>query len=114
MGTLSASRLMFNRKKVGIFLLDHAIEFILIALVLSLALSVTGFWTWANWMNIFRANSLKGVIAFGMTMAIIAGLIDLSIGSTVALSGVIVARACRDLSAGGMDLTLACMIGISI
>ena len=114
MSTLADSRLMFNRKKVGIFLLDHAIEFILIALVLALALSVTGFWTWANWMNIFRANSLKGVIAFGMTMAIIAGLIDLSIGSTVALSGVIVARACRDLSAGGMDLTLACIIGISI
>ena len=50
--------------------------------------------TWANWMNIFRANSLKGVIAFGMTMVIIAGLIDLSIGSMVALSGVIVARCC--------------------
>jgi sugar transport system permease protein len=114
MGILTADRTMFTRKKVGIFLLDHAIEFILIALVLALALGVTGFWTWANWMNIFRANSLKGVIAFGMTMAIIAGLIDLSIGSTVALSGVIVARACRDLSAGGMDLTLACIIGISI
>ena len=61
--------------------------------------------TWSNWMNIFRANSLKGVIAFGMTMVIIAGLIDLSVGSTVALSGVIVARACRDFTAGGMDLT---------
>jgi len=54
------------------------------------------------------------VIAFGMTMVIIAGLIDLSVGSTVALSGVIVARVCRDFSAGGMDLTLACILGISI
>jgi ribose/xylose/arabinose/galactoside ABC-type transport system permease subunit len=56
--------------------------------------------TWGNWMNILRSNSLKGVMAFGMTMVIIAGLIDLSIGSTVALSGVIVARCCRDLTAG--------------
>jgi ribose/xylose/arabinose/galactoside ABC-type transport system permease subunit len=114
MGMQTANRLVFNRKKLEIFLLDHAIEVILIVLMLALALNVTGFMTWSNWMNILRANSLKGVIAFGMTMVIIAGLIDLSVGSTVALSGVIVARVCRDLSAGGMDLTLACILGISI
>jgi ribose/xylose/arabinose/galactoside ABC-type transport system permease subunit len=112
MGMLAASNQMFNRKKFGLFLLDHAIEVILIVLILGLAFSVNGFMTWPNWMNIFRANSLKGVIAFGMTMVIIAGLIDLSIGSTVALAGVIVARSCRDLTAGGMDLTTACIIGI--
>ncbi len=58
--------------------------------------------TWANWMNILRANSLKGVIAFGMTMVMIAGLIDLSIGSIVGLSGVIVAVVCRDLTGTGI------------
>jgi len=109
-----ARRLMINRKKFGIFLLDHAIEVILIILMVSLALNVKGFMTWSNWMNIFRANSLKGVIAFGMTMVIIAGLIDLSVGSTVALSGVIVARCCRDFTASGMNLTLACLLGIGI
>jgi ribose/xylose/arabinose/galactoside ABC-type transport system permease subunit len=114
MGMQTNSKQGFDRKKVGIFLLDHAIEVILIVLMLALALNVTGFMTWANWMNIFRANSLKGVIAFGMTMVIIAGLIDLSVGSTVALSGVIVARVCRDFSASGMDLSLACVLGILI
>ena len=110
----AAKSLMLNRKKLEIFLLDHAIEVILIVLMLVLSLNVSGFMTWSNWMNIFRANSLKGVIAFGMTMVIIANLIDLSVGSTVALSGVIVARVCRDLAGGGMDLTLACVIGITI
>jgi sugar transport system permease protein len=114
MGMLTANRQTFNRKKVGLFLLDHAIEVILVTLVVALALSVTNFMTWSNWMNILRANSLKGVIAFGMTMVIIAGLIDLSIGSTVALAGVIVARCCRDLTAAGMDLTTAAIIGIVI
>jgi len=114
MGTTAATRQLFDRKKTTLFLLDHAIEVILFVLIFALALNVTGFMTWANWMNIFRANSLKGVIAFGMTMVIIAGLIDLSIGSTVALSGVIVARVCRDLTASGMDLNLACIIGIAI
>jgi sugar transport system permease protein len=114
MSTLTASVKTLDRKKVTIFLLDHAIEVILIVLVLALALNVNGFMTWGNWMNIFRANSLKGVIAFGMTMVIICGLIDLSIGSMVALSGVIVARSCRDLTAAGMDVTTACIIGLLI
>jgi ribose/xylose/arabinose/galactoside ABC-type transport system permease subunit len=112
MGISIASKKSFTSKRLGIFLLDHAIEVILIVLVLVLALTVKNFMTWGNWMNILRANSLKGVMAFGMTMVIISGLIDLSIGSTVALSGVIVARCCRDLTAAGMDLTTACIIGI--
>src|SRR5512136_2657996 len=114
MTSIAASRSTFNRRRVVIFLLDHIIEVFLIFLIIALAIGTNGFLTWANWMNIFRANSLKGVIAFGMTMVIIAGLIDLSIGSTVGLAGVIVARFCRDLSAGGMDLTLACILGILV
>jgi sugar transport system permease protein len=114
MGIISASNLSQNRKKITLFLLDHIIEVFLVVLIVGLALSIPNFMTWSNWMNIFRSNSLKGVIAFGMTMVIIAGLIDLSIGSTVALSGVIVARFCRDLTAAGMDLTTACIIGIAV
>jgi ribose/xylose/arabinose/galactoside ABC-type transport system permease subunit len=94
-------------------LLDHIIEVFLILLIIALTFGTKNFMTWANWMNILRANSLKGVIAFGMTMVIIAGLIDLSIGSTVGLAGVIVALACRDLTAGGIDLNLAAVIGIA-
>jgi ribose/xylose/arabinose/galactoside ABC-type transport system permease subunit len=108
----NSSESRFNRRKIFIFFLDHIIEVCLILLVIALTLGANRFLTWANWMNILRANSLKGVIAFGMTMVIIAGQIDLSIGSMVGLSGVIVALACRDLPAAGMDLTLACIIGM--
>ena len=103
-----------GRKKITLFLLDHTIEIMLIVLVLLLTFTVHGFMTWSNWMNILRANSMKGVIAFGMTMVIVAGMIDLSVGSQVALSGVIIARACRDLVAVGMNINLAAIIGILI
>lgn len=103
-----------NQKKLQIFLLDHVIEIFLAVLVIYLTIRMDSFMTWSNWMNILRSNSLKGVIALGMTMVIIAGMIDLSIGSTVALAGVIVARCCRDFTAGGMDLNTACIIGIFI
>jgi ribose/xylose/arabinose/galactoside ABC-type transport system permease subunit len=49
-----------------------------------------------------------------MTIVIIAGLIDLSIGSIVGLAGVIVAVVCRDLTGMGIDINVACLIGIFI
>jgi ribose/xylose/arabinose/galactoside ABC-type transport system permease subunit len=104
----------FDRRRITIFLLDHIIELCLIALIVGLTFGANGFMSWANWMNILRANSLKGVIAFGMTMVMIAGLIDLSIGSIVGLSGVIVALVCRDLTGIGIDINVACIIGMSI
>ena len=104
MENIAIARPAFDQKKIKIFFLDHIIELCLIVLIIALAFSANGFMSWANWMNILRANSLKGVIAFGMTMAMIAGLIDLSIGSTVALAGVIVALACRELTGVGIDI----------
>jgi ribose/xylose/arabinose/galactoside ABC-type transport system permease subunit len=114
MKTVTANRLTFDRKKVTIFLLDHIIEVCLVILIIGLTFGANGFLTTSNWMNIFRSNSLKGVIAFGMTMVIIAGLIDLSIGSSVGLAGVIVALCCRELTARGMDLNTACVIGMTL
>lgn len=103
-----------RKKKLKIFLLDHFIEISLILLIIALTFTANRFLTWANWMNILRANALKGVIAFGMTMVIISNLIDLSIGSTVGLTGVIVAVACRDLpEIWGINLNLACVIGMA-
>src|SRR5512147_2794624 len=114
METVASRGLTLDRRKITIFLLDHVIELCLIALIIGLTIGANGFMTWANWMNILRANSLKGVIAFGMTMVMIAGLIDLSIGSIVGLSGVIVAVACRDLTGMGIDINVAAIIGIAI
>jgi len=114
MTSVAVKRPTFDRRRAYIFLLDHIIEVCLIVLIIGLTFGASGFLTWANWMNIFRANSLKGVIAFGMTMVIISGLIDLSIGSTVGLSGVIVALFCRELVARGTDVNIACILGILV
>ena len=104
-----------SKNRVKNFLLDHIIEILLIILVVAMALVSDTFLTVNNIMNIFRNQALKGVIAFGMTMVIIAGQIDLSIGSQVALAGVIVARFCRDLpGATGMSVTAACWLGILV
>lgn len=45
------------------------------------------FFTWTNISNIFIQSSMIGLIAMGMSMVISAGLIDISVGSQVALIG---------------------------
>lgn len=99
--------------KVKNLVLDHIIEILLILLVVVMTLASDNFLTVNNIMNILRNQALKGVIAFGMTMVIISGQIDLSIGSQVALAGVITARFCRDLPGQiGCSVTVACLLGL--
>lgn len=102
---------MKNRWKK--MLLDHIIELLLLVLIIGLWIAKPSFMTLTNWLNIFKSVALKGVIACGMTMVIIAGQIDLSIGSMVAVSGIIAAF-CSDKLPDifGISLTAACIIGI--
>jgi ribose/xylose/arabinose/galactoside ABC-type transport system permease subunit len=66
-------------------------EIILLTLCAVLAFKAHGFFTTGNLLNVLRNVSMQGVIAFGMTMVIIAGEIDLSVGSAVAFAGCLTA-----------------------
>lgn len=67
------------------------------ALLLLLSLALFGslryqtFLTPLNLMNIMRQNSMLAIVALGMTIVILSGGIDLSVGSLVALGGVVAA-----------------------
>jgi ribose transport system permease protein len=54
-----------------------------------------------NLVNVARQISFEALIAFGMTLVIITGGIDLSVGSLVALTGVVAALAMRALAPFG-------------
>lgn len=100
-------------KKIMLFVLDHIISILLILLIICLSFMSPAFMTVTNWLNILKAISMKGIIAFGMTMVIVAGLIDLSIGSVVALAGVIAAFCCDKLPGLGLSLTTSAIIGMA-
>jgi ribose/xylose/arabinose/galactoside ABC-type transport system permease subunit len=51
-----------------------------------------------NFLNIGRQTTLVSIVAIGMTFVIIAGQIDLSVGSTLALSGMAAALAMANIS----------------
>lgn len=63
------------------------LEIVLIALCIALAWIAPGFFSAENLLNVLRNSSMQGIIALGMTMVIIAGEIDLSVGSAVAFAG---------------------------
>ncbi len=53
-----------------------------------------------NLLNICRQVSMTGICAVGMTMVLLTGGIDISIGSIIALSGVVSAKLINDLGFG--------------
>ena len=93
-------------------------EFVLLALCVFLAIDARGFLTVDNLLNVLRNVSMQGVIAFGMTMVIIAGEIDLSVGSAVAFAGCLTAWLVQWFTASlhlpmGAALPLAILLSIA-
>jgi ribose transport system permease protein len=71
---------------------------IAVFLVFSVTLNDAGFLTPENLANILRQTAMVSVMAFGMTFALSAGEIDLSIGQVVGLCSLVVAVLLRDTS----------------
>ena len=82
---------MSSTRAVAARLSKGMLEVLLIAACVVLAFLAPGFWSLENLMGVLRSVSEIGIIAFGMTMVIIAGEIDLSVGSAAAFSGCLVA-----------------------
>ena len=77
-----------DKKKAG----GNSVLGILIALValcLDLAIASPVFLTTSNFLNVFQQISINFVVAVGMTFVIISGGIDLSVGSNIALSSLL-------------------------
>lgn len=72
----------------------------LVAMCLFFGSQSPQFWTLENWFNLARQQSVIMLIAFGATLVIIAGQIDLSVGSVAAFCGIVTALA---LNSGRFD-----------
>ena len=91
----------------------YKMEIILILLIVASSIMSPVFLTLSNWMTILGGRSaMKGIIAFGMTFVIICGEIDLSIGSTVGISGIICAEIMISMTNAGVSSAVAGIAGI--
>lgn len=95
----------------------YPMEIILVCMYTYLMFAAPGFATLDNQMNVLRNITMQGIIAFGMTMVIVSGEIDLSVGSGVAFSGCVtawVARALTDMLGPWPAITIGAIAAMVI
>ena len=80
---------------------------LLLALVVAISIKQPSFWSADNLLNITRQMSINAIIAAGMTLVILTGGIDLSVGSILAFVGIVTALALK----AGLPAGLAGLFG---
>ncbi|HYE83586.1 MAG TPA: ribose ABC transporter permease [Clostridia bacterium] len=97
-----------KRNDILKLVLQQRILLVLIALCTVITIFIPPFLTVENLLNVARQISINGIVAVGMTFVIITGGIDISVGSTVALGGVISGLAIKQ----GMPVELAILAAL--
>ena len=86
---------------------QKAVLAILLMLVFMLFFK-TNFYTAFNWLDMLRSASIMEIVAFGVSVAVICGGCDLSVGGTLSLSGIITVT----LINGGWPIWLAFIMSV--
>ena len=97
-----------NRKNIGALLGEYGAFIALALLAIVLGAISPEFRQPTNLLNLLRQASFNGLIAIGMTCVILSDGIDLSVGSTFALSAII----CAELLVMGIAAPLAILIAL--
>ena len=90
---------------------ETGIAVVVIAMIMFLSLRTDTFFTASNLAVVARQISLSAIIAMGMTLVILTGGIDLSVGSVVAITSVIVGLVMVRMN---MPIWLAIIAGIMV
>lgn len=88
---ISSTRGYVARMKLASFIERQGALIALVLVCIFAAYRYDRFLTEFNVSNVLRQNSMLGLVALGMTFVILTGGIDLSVGSLVAVAGVIAA-----------------------
>ncbi|MDE4552125.1 ABC transporter permease [Sinorhizobium meliloti] len=113
--TLPMADLERNRNRAAIRRAPESAALLafLVAKIIFFSLSSPYFLTWGNWVNVFTALSITGVLAAGGTMLLIAGQFDLSVGSGVAFVALVLALTIDSLGVLPASV-LAMLVGVGI
>jgi len=92
---------------------DYGIYLALILLILYFSVRIPEFRTWDNALLILLQVSVIGIIAVGMTFAIITAGIDLSVGSLLAVAGIMSGLFAQQ-EPTTLNMILACLVPIVV
>ncbi|MEG0855881.1 MAG: ABC transporter permease [Terrisporobacter sp.] len=99
-----------KNKKIKTRVFDYGIVIFLIVLIFIFSVTSKYFFTFNNITNIIRQISIVGISTVAMTMVILTGGIDLSVGAMLALSSVLLAK----MMTSGVSMYLAIPITLII
>lgn len=90
----------------------YSIMLVLLVLFIACSLLNPNFLTWGNLTNISRQIAVTTILAFGETILIICGMLDLSSGSVMAFAGTLSVWAYKAI--GSMPLAILVSIGVAV
>jgi ribose transport system permease protein len=96
------------RAKIASFLQRQGVLVTLLIVCAFATARYEAFLTPENLLNVLRQNSMLGLIALGMTFVILTGGIDLSVGSLLAVAGVVAANL------AGRGILVAVLAGVGV
>lgn len=99
-----------ENKSIGAFLSEYGVFIALLILVVIISAISPEFRQPGNFLNLLRQASFNGLIAFGMTCVILSGGIDLSVGSTFALSAIV----CAEMIGHGVPVIVAVPVALLV
>lgn len=102
-----------QHSKLAGILSKYGIVFALILIVAAFACITDRFFTASNALNILRQVSIKGIVSIGMCFVILTGGIDLSVGSIMALSGIVVANMLKAGTNMYVCILCGCLVGVA-
>ncbi len=118
-GTALTETVEVNESKLGNWdrikhiLMKYGIFMVFIVMVVILSLLTDRFLTVNNILNVVRQVSFNGILAIGITFVIITGGIDLSVGSVLAIAGVVSASLVVEGKAG-VPTFVAILVGLGV
>jgi putative xylitol transport system permease protein len=89
MSNIASSTKITRTNRARYLIADYGIVIAFVVLCIALSFANENFMTWGNWVNVLRQTSINGVLAIGMTYVILTKGIDLSVGSLLAISGIV-------------------------
>jgi hypothetical protein len=99
-----------KHKRLALNVRDAGTLFGLVAISVVFGVLAPDFLTPHNLVNILQQSSINACVAIGMTLVIISGGIDLSVGPTAALSAVLTAM----LMTSGVPVVIALLAGLAV
>lgn len=103
-----------DKRKFWIIARKYATFAILCLIVVAMFFLTDRFFTANNLSNVGRQVSMNAILSVGMTMVIISGGIDLSVGAIVAMSGVVCAEIISKTGQMVLAILAALLVGVLV